>query len=170
MGSLLNELLQHPAQFCIFAPFIQPPEPHLHGEEFPLACLKLPYHLFLPVIPGSFPFFKSTWIWCTCFCCSCTYNWDALPLSEFYFIYCLFLAVSGLSCSMGYLRCGTWALQLWFEGLVARGIACGILVSQVGIEPMSPALQGGFLTPGPPGKSLLLLLSSFSRVQLCATP
>ena len=27
-------------------------------------------------------------------------------------------------------------------------------VSQLGIEPVSPALQGGFLTSGPPGKSL----------------
>ena len=31
--------------------------------------------------------------------------------------------------------------------------ACGILVPQTGIELMSPALQGGFLTLGPPGKS-----------------
>ena len=30
--------------------------------------------------------------------------------------------------------------------------ACGILVSPPGIEPRFPALQGGFLTPGPPGK------------------
>ena len=31
---------------------------------------------------------------------------------------------------------------------------CRILVPQPGLEPMSPALQGGFLTTGPPGKSL----------------
>ena len=30
--------------------------------------------------------------------------------------------------------------------------ACGILVPRQGIEPMSPALEGGFLTTGPPGK------------------
>ena len=30
---------------------------------------------------------------------------------------------------------------------------CGILVPRPGIEPMSPALEGGFLTAGPPGKS-----------------
>ena len=35
-------------------------------------------------------------------------------------------------------------------------VACGILVPQPGIKPMSPALQGRFLTTGPPGKSPLL--------------
>ena len=32
--------------------------------------------------------------------------------------------------------------------------ACGILVPRPGIEPMFPALEGGFLTTGPPGKSI----------------
>ena len=31
--------------------------------------------------------------------------------------------------------------------------ACGILVPQPGVEPTSPALEGRFLTTGPPGKS-----------------
>ena len=35
-------------------------------------------------------------------------------------------------------------------------VTCGILVSPPGIEPMSPALEGRFLTTGPPGKSLSL--------------
>ena len=30
-------------------------------------------------------------------------------------------------------------------------VACGILVHEPGIEPVLPALQGGFLTTGPPG-------------------
>ena len=46
---------------------------------------------------------------------------------------------------------------VWPQVIVARGLscatACGILVPQPGIEPMSPALAGGFLTTGPPGKS-----------------
>ena len=33
-------------------------------------------------------------------------------------------------------------------------MACGILVPQPGIEPVTPALQGGFLTTGPPEKFL----------------
>ena len=41
--------------------------------------------------------------------------------------------------------------------VVAHGFscpeACGILVPRPGIKPMSPALAGGFLTTGPPGKS-----------------
>ena len=36
--------------------------------------------------------------------------------------------------------------------------ACGILIPGPGIEPVSPALVGGFLTTGPPGKSLLRLI------------
>ena len=40
---------------------------------------------------------------------------------------------------------------------VAPGLSCpearGILVSRVGIELASPALQDGFLTTGPSGKS-----------------
>ena len=31
--------------------------------------------------------------------------------------------------------------------------ACGILAPQTGIEPTPPALEGGVLTTGPPGKS-----------------
>ena len=41
---------------------------------------------------------------------------------------------------------------MWHSGFVAPA-ACGILVPQPGIEPTSPALEGGFLTTGPPGKS-----------------
>ena len=33
-------------------------------------------------------------------------------------------------------------------------VACGILLPRLGIEPVSPALEGGFLTIGPPGESL----------------
>ena len=33
------------------------------------------------------------------------------------------------------------------------GVACGILVPQPGTKPVSPALEGGFLTTGPPGMS-----------------
>ena len=49
--------------------------------------------------------------------------------------------------------------HMGFSLVVARGlrlscpVACGILVPRPGIEPMSSALEGGFLTTGPPGKS-----------------
>ena len=39
---------------------------------------------------------------------------------------------------------------------ISRSMACGILIPQPGIEPVYPALQGGILTAGPPGKSLSL--------------
>ena len=41
-------------------------------------------------------------------------------------------------------------------------IVCGILVSHPGIEPTFPALEGGFLTPGPLGKSLCAVFISRS--------
>ena len=37
--------------------------------------------------------------------------------------------------------------------------ACGILIPQPEIEPAPTALQGGFLTTGPPGKSQVPLSS-----------
>ena len=68
----------------------------------------------------------------------------------FYFIY---LAVSGVNC------CSTcdfhWLIQdillQYTVSLVA--VACRILVPWPGMAPASPALQDGFLTTGPPGKS-----------------
>ena len=87
---------------------------------------------------------------------SCAYT---SPLSYF-----ISLALSGLSCS-------TWSslrhagsvfatreLLLGREGSVVASCgchcstACGILIPQAGIRPVSLALQGGFLTTGPPGK------------------
>ena len=48
--------------------------------------------------------------------------------------------------------------------------ACEILVPQPGMEPMSPALKGGFLTTGPPGKSLHYgLLQDTECSSLCYT-
>ena len=53
-------------------------------------------------------------------------------------------------------RAGSFVLA---QGLSScgRGLccsaACGILVPRPGLEPVSPALQGGFVTTGPPVKS-----------------
>ena len=38
-------------------------------------------------------------------------------------------------------------------------VACGILVLGPGIEPASLAVEGGFLTTGPPGKFLFCFVS-----------
>ena len=71
---------------------------------------------------------------------------------------------------LAYSSCGSWA-QLWLMGSVVTAcrfscsVACGILVPQPGIEPTSPALQGIFLTTGPPGKSLLL--TYFNKSNIC---
>ena len=47
--------------------------------------------------------------------------------------------------------------------LVSLGAACGILIPQPGIKPISPALQGGFLTTGPLGKSQKSLFKKKKR-------
>ena len=60
---------------------------------------------------------------------------------------------------MGSVVCGTRVLSLRRTSSVAvvRGLscptACRILVPRPGMEPTSPALEGGFFTTGPPGKS-----------------
>ena len=46
-----------------------------------------------------------------------------------------------------------WLLSSCGMGWVAP-LACGILVPRPGVKPESPALEYGFLTTGPPGKSL----------------
>ena len=69
------------------------------------------------------------------------------------------------------LCCIVWDLSLWYRDslVVAHGLsscgmivtcpqACEILVPGGGIEPAPSALQGGFLTTRPPGKSPTLLV------------
>ena len=72
----------------------------------------------------------------------------------------LLVAALGLSCSLQDLHCRIWDPLLWPKGfslVVALGlscpVACAILVPQPGIEPVSAALESGFLTSGPPVKS-----------------
>ena len=60
---------------------------------------------------------------------------------------------------VGSVVCRMQALYLRHGGSVVAvhglscPVACGILVPQPGIEPASPALEGGFLITGRPGKS-----------------
>ena len=56
--------------------------------------------------------------------------------------------------------------QLQRSGLVAPRHV-GILVPPLGTEPTSVALQGGFLTTGPPGKSRQYVISPLGY-KLCA--
>ena len=70
--------------------------------------------------------------------------------------------VGSVDVTYGLCSCGAWALECVGSVVVACGFscptACGILVPQPGIEPKSPALEGEFLTTGPPGKSCHKLL------------
>ena len=81
--------------------------------------------------------------------------WSQQGCPHLLFKMCIHLALLGLSRStqdlyflMRIFCCGTWT---WVCKL-SSSVAHGILVSRPGIKPMSPALQGGFLTTGPPGK------------------
>ena len=83
---------------------------------------------------------------------------------KFLFIWLLRVLVA----AHGIFHRGAWALSSWrvgsswqcagFSLVVVHGlscpVACGIPVPRPGIEPTSPALEGGLLTTGPPGKSL----------------
>ena len=59
---------------------------------------------------------------------------------------------------MGFSSCGSWALERRLSSCGAWvQLLCGMWgLPRPGIEPVSPALAGGFLTTAPPGKSLLL--------------
>ena len=92
------------------------------------------------------------------------------------------LAALGLSCDMRDLQslcvdslvvacgfsssCGVWVQKCTGSVVALCRLSCsvarGILVPRPRIEPTFPALQGGFLTPGPPGKSQLSEISQTS--------
>ena len=62
----------------------------------------------------------------------------------------LFLLGSLGSRARGLSSCSTWT-SLIVACRPSCPAACGIPVPQTGIEPTSPALEGGFITAGPPG-------------------
>lgn len=68
-----------------------------------------------------------------------------------FFLASIYLAASDLTC-------GRWD-RVVVRGLSCR-VACEIPVPLPGIEPTSPALQGGFLTTGRPGMSFFLFFVS----------
>ena len=75
----------------------------------------------------------------------------------------------GLSCDTHDLSLQPLDLSL----VVSRGLscskACGILVPRPGINPSSPALEGRFLTTGPPGRSpnILRYFILSKRILIC---
>ena len=88
--------------------------------------------------------------------------WHAVVhrVTSFFFNLCIYLF--DLSYGMQDLHCIMQDLSLWRVGSVvvvcrlSCSIACGIFVPLPGFEPISPTLQGRFLTTGPPRKSILL--------------
>ena len=65
---------------------------------------------------------------------------------SFFWLFWVFVAVHGLLCN--------YCCELSSSQCRLRcPVACRVLVSRPGIEPVPPALAGRFLTAGPPGKS-----------------
>ena len=58
------------------------------------------------------------------------------------------------SCGARTLECGLSSCSVVVAHGLSSPAACGILVPRPGIKPASPALEAGFLTTGPAGKSL----------------
>ena len=134
--------------------------------------------------------FKADVLRTTCKTCSVFCSVQTIPSSLPASFSCLFIyvAASGPSCGTwnlhwlcgsfvvvvpGLYSCGTQLPESGQHGL-SCSVACGILVSRPGIKPVSPELQGGFLTTGQSGKSLLRLFMfgasvstslSFLRIQ-----
>ena len=83
---------------------------------------------------------------------------------------CAGFSLCGFSC------CGALALDMWASVAVAHRLSsCGTRAQllrgmqdlpEPGIEPMSPALAGGFLSTAPPGKSLVLVLKPAKRINI----
>ena len=92
---------------------------------------------------------------------SCPLSWLLLfffNINLFLWLHWVFIAAT---CGIFIASCRDLHLRL-MDSLV---VEWGLLVPQPGIEPVSPALQGRFSTPGPPGKSLAL----FEFVELVQT-
>ena len=81
----------------------------------------------------------------------CLFMWT-LQGEHFKKIFYVFGCVEVLVVVRGILRCSPWVSLVVFRGLCCSK-ACGILVPRPGIQLVSPALEGRFLTTGPPGKS-----------------
>ena len=90
------------------------------------------------------------------------FSWFTMLCLSKYFLLFIYFAASGLSCCLWIFTSesvGSFfiAAQGLLSGLVrwpSCRAACGILVPWPGIKPSSPALEGRFLTTGPPWKSL----------------
>ena len=85
--------------------------------------------------------------------------WVLFILKYLCIIY-LFLTVSGLSCGMRALSLQCVSFSLVKAHRFGCPAARGILVPQPGIKPMSPELESGFLTTGPPGQSSWVLFEA----------
>ena len=106
--------------------------------------------------------------------CFSNFNDSGVGIFFFFWLQRVLVAARGILALGLLLSFGVWvfSLSLWRAGSMPRGLcslrhvgsvvearglscptACGILVPRPRIKPASPALEGGFFTTGPPGKS-----------------
>ena len=105
---------------------------------------------------------------------SCCGRASCCSLQAFQVVACGHLLLWSMgSRARGLSSCSTWAQQLQDTGsLVAIlgfscPLACGILVTWLGIKPANTVLEGRFLATGLPGKSLSQEFDSFSSYLGC---
>ena len=97
-------------------------------------------------------------LWCTCFSC------DGFS--------CCRARALGMQASvvvaLGLSSCGLWALERRLSSCGAWALLlCSMWdLPSLGIEPMSPALAGRFLTTAPPGQSLSLTFNYLILIYL----
>ena len=87
--------------------------------------------------------------------------------NEFVVLFFFFLATSGLRCcAWAFSSCGEWPLERRLSSCGARAQLLRSMwdLPGPGLEPVSPALAGGFLTTVPPGKPRKRVLKTQSFI------
>ena len=115
-----------------------------------------------------------TFLWrvfiCVCFSRQCCWHHTENSASgqqlKSHFSSCI-LFVKKYSFGCVSLSCGTRDISLWHARWVAHGM--WDLVPWPGIEPKSPASEGGLLTPGPPRKSVSSFILGLAAWRLLHT-
>ena len=129
-------------------------------RAFPFICFSFFFFFFFFYL---FIYFWLRWVFaaaCGLSLVAASWGYSSLPCVGFSLQWLLSLRSTGSRCA-GFSSCGTWAQQSWLWVLECRLSSCGTWAQLLrgvwdlpgpGLEPMSPALAGGFPTTAPPGK------------------
>ena len=134
-----------------------------------ISLLKQTFHSEISLTIHLFSFFINLFIYLfmavlSLRCCAWAFSGCGEQGLLFVAVWQLLLLRSTGSRRAGFSSCGSWAQQLWLAGSRAQAQQCGARAQLLrgmwdlpgpGLEPVSPALAGGFLITEPPGKSHL---------------